>query len=422
MKARWGRGLLAALCLLALWGGTACARQEAEPAFSETEEGELPEEEPLPEPEPEPVIATARLTVVGDIMCHDYQYNEAYDPQTGTYDFSHCFADMQPYFDQADLVVGNLETVFAGPEVGPRDFPLFNAPDEFLDAVKNAGFDLLTTANNHCLDQGEKGVLRTLDRLDELGIAHVGTYRNLEEKAANKIQMLDVNGVKLAVLAYTYGFNGNYVPSYDEVSLLDEATVKADLAAAREAGPDFVVVLAHLGNEYETEPRQTFVDWVQLMCDAGADLVLCSHPHVLQRMEFTTAADGRRCFVMYSLGNFISAQTTPPRNASILLDLTLTVEDGAPRVSEVSFVPIWTQFRLPSGRDHFVVRSVYQMLSLTPEQQAELLRPKDVARLKDIHTETTSLLLGKTVPLEDIKDQYWYYREAGEADAALSSE
>lgn len=411
MKAR-RRGWWLVLALLCLCLFAACAPEDAEPVLAPVEETE---EEAKPQPPPEPEIHTAKLTVVGDIMCHDYQYNEAYDAATGTYDFSHCFADMKPYFDQSDLVIGNLETVFAGPEVGPRDFPLFNAPDEFLDAIAAAGFDLVTTANNHCLDQGEKGILRTLDRLDELGIDHVGTYRSLEEKAAGKIHIINVNGVKLAVLAYSYGFNGNYVPSYDQVSLLDEETVKADIAAAREADPDFVLVLPHLGNEYETEPRQVFVDWVEMMCEAGADLVLCSHPHVLQRMEFYDAADGRRCFIMYSLGNFISAQTTPPRNASILLDLTLTVEDGASRVSEVSFVPIWTQFRLPSGEDHFVVRSVYQMLSMPEAEQNASLRAKDISRLKDIHTETTSLLLGQDIPLADIQDRYWFYQEtAGE--------
>lgn len=362
------------------------------------------EEEEEPEAPPEPVVQTARLTVVGDIMCHDYQYKEAYDPETGAYDFSHNFQDMKPYFEQADLVIGNLETVFAGEEIGYSDFPLFNSPDAFLYAVKEAGFDLLTTANNHCLDKGAKGVERTIALMNDLGLDHIGTYRSPEEKS--RIYTREVNGITLAVLAYSYGFNGNRVPEDYMVSLLDEETVRADIAKAKALDPDLIVVLPHLGNEYETYTRDVFKTWTDMMFDAGADLVLCSHPHVLQPMEYKDLPDGRRGFVIYSLGNFISSQTTPPRNASILLNIDLEKTEGVTRIKQVSFVPIWTQFRLPSGEDHFVVRSVYQMLTLPEETQTALLRAKDIARLKDIHFETTKLLLNQDIPLEEIQDEY----------------
>ena len=195
--------------------------------------------------------------------------------------------------------------------------------------------------------------------------------------------------------------------------------MKADIAAAKTKNPDFIVVLPHMGNEYETYVRDTFQNWANLMIEAGADLVLASHPHVLQPMEMKTVQnpDGstREAFVIYSLGNFISSQTTPPRNASILLNIELEKTDGQPGViRKVSFVPIWTQFRNVAEEDHFIVRSVYEMLTLPQEELNATVRQKDIARLKDIHTETTSLLLQQEIPLENIQDEYVFYERTGQ--------
>ena len=143
------------------------------------------------EEEPEPVTHTLRLTAIGDIMCHSWQYNEAYDSATDSYDFHHNYQDMKAYFDQADLVVGNMETVFAGTENGCSDFPTFNSPDAFAQAAKDGGVDLVTTANNHCMDQREAGLLRTLDVLDEVGLLHMGTYRSQAER--NQVLFVEKN-------------------------------------------------------------------------------------------------------------------------------------------------------------------------------------------------------------------------------------
>ena len=149
----------------------------------------------------EPIIKTVKLAMVGDIMVHDYQYNEAYDPATGTYDFMHNFQDVKKYFAGNDLVIGNLELTFGGPNRPYSSFPCFNTPDSFLDAVQDAGFNLLITANNHCMDTGQAGLIRTLDKLDEAGISHFGTYRSQEERVA--ILYRDVNGIRFAFLSYT---------------------------------------------------------------------------------------------------------------------------------------------------------------------------------------------------------------------------
>lgn len=354
----------------------------------------------------------ATLTFTGDIMCHSYQYNEAYDASTGTYDFSHNFTDMKKYFDEADLVVGNLETVFAGEDVGISDYPCFNSPDAFADAIADAGFDVLTTANNHSMDKRMDGVLRTLDVLDERGMDHIGTYRSAEER--ENILIRDVNGIKIAFLSYTYGTNGIPVPESWLVNPLDEELIKSDIARAKALKPDMIVVLPHMGNEYEEYVRDTFKNWAHMMLEAGADIVVASHPHVLQPMETVELADDdggtRTGFIMYSMGNFISSQTTPPRNASILLNIDIEKTwQGKTYIKEVSFVPIWTQFQNANWQNHFVVRSVYEMLTLPEDQLSATVRSKDIPRLREIHFETTKTLLGEDIPLEDIRDEYIYY-------------
>lgn len=354
-----------------------------------------------------PAVKTVKMAVVGDIMVHDYQYNEAYDPATGEYDFMHNFQDMKKYFQGNDLVIGNLELTFGGPERPYASFPCFNTPDSFLDAVKDAGFNLLTTANNHSMDTGKAGLIRTLDRLDAYGIEHFGTYRSQEER--DTIFYKDVNGIRFAFLSYTYGTNGIPVPEEYLVNRIDENIMVTDIQEARKHA-DVVVVMPHMGNEYESYPRDIFVSWADLMFEAGADIVLASHPHVLQKMEYRKLNHGNGehdGFIIYSLGNFISSQTTPPRNASIVLHLTVEqVGKEAPNVTEVSFVPIWTQFRNGEDVNEFVVRSVYERLSLSQEEQDRQIRRKDQARLKEIHHETASFLLGEEIPLSQMQEEY----------------
>lgn len=357
-------------------------------------------------------VSNVKLTFTGDIMCHSYQYKEAYDSSTGQYDFSHNFADVKKYFDTADFVIGNLETVFAGADVGISDYPCFNSPDSFGTAIKEAGFDLLTTANNHSMDKRMSGAVRTLDVLDSLGIDHVGTYRSAEDR--DKIYIKEINGMKIAFLSYTYGTNGIPVPEDWLVNRLDEKLIKSDIAKAKSLEPDVIVVMPHMGNEYEEYVRDTFKNTANMMLNAGADIVVASHPHVLQPMETVeiTEENGekRTGFVMYSMGNFISSQTTPPRNASILLNIELEkVGKNDAFIKKVSYVPIWTQFQNADWQNHFVVRSVYEMLTLTDIKA--VVRSKDIPRLNDIHHETAMTLLNRDIPIEEIRDEYVFYKK-----------
>ncbi|MGL4791319.1 MAG: CapA family protein, partial [Anaerotignaceae bacterium] len=332
------------LILLSVLILSGCAKEKATPAISTIE---TPEPIPVVEEIPEDIIKNVKMSVTGDIMVHSWQYNEAYDKASNTYDFSHNFSQLKQYFENSDLVIGNLETVFGGDDRGPQDFPMFNTPDAFGDALKDAGFNLLTTANNHSYDQGSTGLLRTIEQLDALGIEHFGTYASQEER--DTIFVKEVNGIKIAFLSYTYGTNGIPTKEPYHVNIIDKEQMPQDIKRAKELA-DFVVVMPHMGNEYEEYVRDVFKEWVDLMFESGADVVFASHPHVLQPMEYKTVTDEdgteRECFVIYSLGNCISSQTTPPRNAGVLLNMEIQqINDEKPTIEQVSVIPIWTQFR-----------------------------------------------------------------------------
>ena len=361
----------------------------------------------LPPPK-EDVIKKAKLTVTGDLMVHSWQYNEAYNQETGVYDFSHNFSEVKTYFEESDLVIGNLETVFAGEDRGISDYPNFNTPDAFGNALKDAGFNLLTTANNHCMDKGTDGLNRTIEVLDGLGIDHFGTYLTQEQR--DTILVKDVNGIKIAFLSYTYGTNGMPVSSDYSVNLLDGGNMEADISRARDIA-DLVVVMPHMGTEYEESVSDKYKALADKMFEAGADIILASHPHILQPMEYRTItnADGttREGFVIYSLGNCISSQTTPPRNAGVILNLEIQqLNYEKPEIKQVSVIPIWTQFRNVNEKDHFIVRSVYDLLSLSDEELKATVRAKDIKRIKEIQVQSTKTLLGYEVPIEEIKREY----------------
>lgn len=365
----------------------------------------------------EPVIKTALIDFTGDLMVHSYQYEESYDPSTGAYEFDHNFQAVKKYFSSADYTVGNLETVLGGDEIGAQDYPCFNTPDSFAQAAKDAGFDFFTTANNHCADQGTDALIRTLDVLDSIGIKHTGTNRSQEEK--DKIEITDINGIKFVFLSYTYGTNGMKYRNDYNVNMLTEENIKTDIAKAKKLNPDFIVVMPHWGNEYETHQSEEQEKWADLMFAEGADIIVASHPHVLQPMEMRTITDSdgtkRQGYVMYSMGNFISSQTTVPRNASIILNIAVKkVDDQKAQITKVSFIPIWTQFRNGNNVNDFVVRSVYDVLT-DPDRTAKY-RAKDLNRVNDIHYETTSLLLNKDIPIENIQEEYTFYELNENAD------
>lgn len=329
-------------------------------AASSAEEGWTPAEsvaEPEPAPAPEPVVAT--LAVCGDTMSHMPQTRDAWDEAQGKYDYSVMLSGARKWTEQADFAVANLETTFAG---GPdySGYPAFNTPDELADNLKDMGFDLLLTANNHCMDRGFDGLSRTLDVLDERGIQHVGTYRTQEERdAARGIVVADVGGISVAFLGYTYGTNGIPVASERKYSVNifntdylsdcaapDTETIEADLAAARALGTDLIAVMIHWGVEYQTAQNAYQEEIASLLFANGADIILGGHSHVPQPMELRTVVDEngqeKQGFVCFSLGNFISAQNDQYTDTTAVLNLELTkdMETGETTISGYDYAPM----------------------------------------------------------------------------------
>lgn len=293
-----------------------------------------------------------KMTVIGDIMCHNSQYKDAYNGST--YDFSYVFEDIKNYISSADIAVGNLETTFAGKERGYSNYPRFNSPEQLAYNLKDMGIDVLCTANNHSMDTNYSGVVSTLDFLDDAGISHMGTSRTAEEQ--NQILVKDVNGIKIAFLAFTYGTNGIPVPSANSycVNLIDKDLILKQLELAKAQEPDLICVNMHWGLEYQNVQNSDQEDWADFLFENGVDVILGSHPHVLQPMEKRTVTleDGttKDCFVIYSLGNFISGQTKKNTRTSIILNISFTKDGETEKttIGDVSYVPIY-MYKSSSG-------------------------------------------------------------------------
>lgn len=380
-------------------------------------------EAPIPELEDAiiaPEVYSVKMSVVGDLMVHVKQAEDALRKGGGVYDYNYSFSYIKKYFSGSEIVAGNLETVLGGEKIGYRDFPMFSVTDEFAGALKNAGFNVLTTTNNHCLDQGEAGLLRTILVLDSLEISHFGTYSS--EETRGRVLIVEENNIKFAFLSYTYGTNGIAVPEGRPwlVNIMDEALIKADIARAKEENPDFIIVIPHMGNEYETTTKQVFKNWVNLMFEAGADIVLASHPHVLQPAEFVeiTDADGtvRTCFVAYSMGNFVSSQRTKPRDAGIIYNLYFEKTEGEKAVlKDVSYVPTWVKYYGADGGYDIAVLPVYDTIKAYLGEPQEggpeiSIRPQDFTRLKEVLAETTSTVSGSPVTADEMESEIFLKR------------
>ncbi len=295
----------------------------------------------------------AEILFAGDAMQHKAQIDAAARGR-GVYDYSGCFDAVAPYIDAADYAVINLETPLGGePYTG---YPCFSAPDAYLDALSDAGFDLMLTANNHTLDKRDRGLLRTLDRLDDAGVAHIGTYRNREERDSVHPLLRDVNGFRLAFLNYTYGTNGITLRSEAVVDYIDRGIIKSDIEKARAAGAEIVAVCIHWGIEYDLLPSASQKSLADYIVSCGADLIIGGHPHVIQPMEMRKSADGRNVLVVYSLGNFISNMKTRDTRGGALVKVKLDRDAlGKAYVANAAYRLVFTVPPVSSGKNFKLV-------------------------------------------------------------------
>lgn len=251
------------------------------------------------------------LFFAGDAMQHQAQLDRAKELGHGHgYDYSDCFTYIAPTVTEADYAVVNLEVPLGGGS-DYTGFPCFSAPDSYALALKDAGFDMMLTANNHCLDRRDKAARRTISALDSLGIDHVGTYHDAAARDSLVPFVKDIKGFKVGFLNYTYGTNG--IPPQDgiEVSLIDKEKMAKEIKASRDAGAEILVVAIHWGVEYVLIENALQREIAQFLVDNGVDLIIGGHPHVVQPMKVVrNDKEQKDVLVVFSLGNFISNMKT----------------------------------------------------------------------------------------------------------------
>lgn len=294
----------------------------------------------------EPSDTTFTLTALGDIMCHNTQYLDAYNSSTDSYNFSYVFDDISYYIQNSNIAIANLETSFAGEDNGYSNYPRFNTPDSLAYNLKKLGLDVIATANSHSLDYGFEGLSRTLDVLDSADISHVGTNKTQEDQ--DNVLIKYVKGIKLAFVNYTCNTTNLAIPSDKGfcVNASDKDLIKKQIDKAKSQNADIIIAYMNWGNEYTTSVNSIQTELSDFLFKNGVDIILGSHPHVLQKMEKKTVTleDGssKDGFIIYSLGNFISDQNLKDTRTSIILTLTITKHTtGNISIDKVNYVPIY---------------------------------------------------------------------------------
>jgi poly-gamma-glutamate synthesis protein (capsule biosynthesis protein) len=284
---------------------------------------------------------TASLSAIGDVLIHDRVYNPAHIGN-GKYNFISHLKQVKPYLEKVDITVANQESMIGGTKIGLSSYPSFNSPHEVGDALKHSGVDIVTLANNHTLDRGEDAIQSAITYWNKIGLHYTGSYVSAEDQ--KRIRIIEKNGIIFSFLAYTYGTNGIKPPNDKQylVNLIDENKIKKDISSAKGIS-DVVVVSLHFGKEYQRLPNEEQIQLAKQLAQAGADIIIGHHPHVLQPMEWIKREDGRRSIVAYSLGNFFSGQTGDYKDIGgimqIKVDKIVKNDETIITLKEPSFIP-----------------------------------------------------------------------------------
>jgi poly-gamma-glutamate synthesis protein (capsule biosynthesis protein) len=293
------------------------------------------------------------LLFVGDIMGHDTQIAAAYDPGTGKYDYSSVFQFIKPILSEPDITIANLEVTLAGPPY--KGYPQFSSPAAIAAACADAGIDYFVLANNHAADRGGQGILSTLQKLDSLGIPHTGSYRNAAERDSLSPLIIRRNGFNIALLNYTYGTNGLKVPKPVIVDSLNMNLISSDIRKAREKKPDAVILFVHWGTEYDTVPGTVQTQLAEFCLNSGADIIIGSHPHVIQKMIWSKEPGKKENIVAYSLGNFISNQRRPKTDGGSLVRIELIKKADSVYVRNAGYYLSWVYTPVENMKTRFYI-------------------------------------------------------------------
>ncbi len=302
-------------------------------------------------------LEIATIVFVGDLMCHAPQYEFAKVPGAiDSFDFSKNYLFVKQFISRADFAIGNLETTLTGKESVYSGYPAFNTPFDYLKEVKNAGFDFLMTSNNHSYDRGKKGVLKTIEKINSLGLNYTGTFNSTADR--DSIRIVNVNGINIALLAFSYGVNGNNIPKGEKylVNIIDTNLIKKDIGEAKKLNPDIILTYFHFGDEYKQDPSSFQKEIVKKTVGYGADIIIGSHPHVLEPIDYFKGNNKLDTgFVIYSLGNFISNQRDRYKDSGLILKFTIAKSKNKVFLGGVEYLPTWVYKGKYDGKDEYIV-------------------------------------------------------------------
>lgn len=356
--------LIILLIIIIIFKACSSGKDEEETVNTETQDAAETEIEEVEEPAlsivtPEVTVDSVTLAFVGDIMCYDNQITAA-ATDTG-YDFSGGLTNVTEYLSSADLTIGNLELNFYGEENTYSGYPSFNAPEALADNLADAGFDILQTANTYSIQNGLNGLTSTLTFIRAAGMEAIGTYSSESDAEQNGVLIEEVNGIRIAFIAFTKGVNNNTLPTGYEYAVdllytdydtnyqtVDEDAILEKIEAAQDQEPDVIIALLHWGSEYELGTSTTQAEIQDLMFENGVDVIVGTHSHVVDDMErqTITTSDGveKEVFTALSLGNFLSSMTTEDTQASVILNIEITKDsNGVVELGEISYIPLYIQ-------------------------------------------------------------------------------
>jgi poly-gamma-glutamate synthesis protein (capsule biosynthesis protein) len=322
-------------------------------------------------------------------MGHDGQLESARNDSTGAYEYESVFRHITPFISSADVAIGNLEVTLGGPPY--RGYPAFSSPDELAVACRNAGFDILGTANNHSADRGPRGIFRTIKVLDSLDIKHTGTWRNPEERDIISPLIICHDSLRIALLAYTYGTNGIVVPPPATVAYIDTVRAAADIKRAEWLDADLKIVFIHWGTEYDTLPSAEQKKTAAALLRAGADIIIGSHPHVVQPVTAEADSSGIDNPVVWSMGNFVSNQRTRRRDGGLMIRIDIAADRDKPVISNAGYVLTWVYTPVENGKQRFYIlpctefEKKPEFFQRPDDYNAMMLYIRDARRLLETH-------------------------------------
>lgn len=390
------------LAFFLLCGCQSVPNDNSDPVIKE----EIPNEPEQTEENPDIVV---HFSGVGDNLIHDSIYRDADrlagEMNDGLYDFLPMYEDVKDEIDKSDLAFINQETILGGDDLGLSGYPTFNSPQCLASQLPAFGFNMINHATNHSLDKWETGVNNAISFWrEQTGIVMAGIYDSWEDRS--EVRVIEKNGIRFAFLAYTYGTNG--IESYAGYAIpyFDEVSIREDIARAKEVS-DVIIVSAHWGNENQFEPNEFQYEYAQLFADLGVDVVIGTHPHVIQPVTWVTGSSGNNTLVVYSLGNFIGGMLDMYNNLSgmISFDFIKKADSEKITIENVKWIPLISHYEgdandIMNSRLNF---KVYKLKKYTEEiaSQHGLNGYEGQVVTKEAFIARTHEVIGNIIPIEE---------------------